>query len=115
MNVVVSGADFVERIDEMLHLQNKKRSDMCRDLELKQNTISNWIDRNSLPRFDTGISICKYLNVNPEWLLTGSDNSNPAPKYQTFLNDVMALPEYDFEELQAIVKIKKDRLQKVTV
>lgn len=115
MNVVVSGSAVVSRIDEILHNRDEKRMDMCRNLGIKSNTVSAWLARDSVPPVDAMLDISEYLNVSLEWLATGKEAESIAPQYQSFLNDVMALPEYDFEELQAIVKIKKDRLQKVTV
>lgn len=114
MSVVVSGSAVVNRIDDLLHsLKHEKRIDMCRNLGIKSNTVSAWLTRDSVPPVDAMIEIARYLNVSIDYLATGTAPDALPPEYMSFLHDVMSLSGQDFEELKAIVAVKKSALNKV--
>lgn len=82
-----AGAAFVDRIDAILALMDKKRQDLCDATHITQQSISNWKKLNGLPSADTAIEIAKYLKVDTGWLINGtisleiSDNSKPEAIY----------------------------------
>ena len=71
---MTNGIYFVNRIDEILDKQGKRRAELLRDLELPRNAITNWSDRGNIPAGDICIRIAEYLGVSVEWLVTGKEN-----------------------------------------
>lgn len=70
---MTNGIYFVNRIDEILDKQGKRRAELLRDLELPRNAITNWSDRGNIPAGDICIRIADYLGVSVEWLVTGKE------------------------------------------
>lgn len=106
---------FMERLEKILKEKGITQAELAEKVHIRRPTISEWKKNGGSPSLEVASVMAVYIGVSLEWLATGKEAESIAPQYQSFLNDVMALPEYDFEELKAIVKIKKDRLQKVTV
>jgi len=73
MTTMANGMFFVQRIDEILERNTKKRAELLRDLNLPRNSITNWSNRGNVPAGDICIKIADYLNVSVEWLVTGRE------------------------------------------
>lgn len=69
--------DFVERIDLLLKEKNLKRSALCEAVEIDSTSISVWKKRGTIPSGDVCVKIAKYLNVDVEYLITGSQKKEP--------------------------------------
>lgn len=69
---------FVENIDVLLEAVGKKRSELLRDLNLPDNTISNWIKRRNIPSADIIKKISDYFGVPMEFILYGQDAKIPS-------------------------------------
>lgn len=72
--MMANGIYFVQRIDEILEKNGKKRAELLRDLELPRNSITNWSDRGNVPAGDICLKIAEYLNVSVEWLISGKES-----------------------------------------
>lgn len=107
MSVVVNGSDFVLRMDTVLKNMKKTRNDMCRDTGLKQNTISAWSTRNSIPPLDSALEIAHYLSVDIEWLATGTTESQPAPELAQLFRDIAELDAEGIDTIKAVVEVQK--------
>lgn len=58
-------SEIIQRIKEKTSLQEIEK------LGIAASTISNWKNRNSVPRSDDLFKIAQYIGVSMEWLLTG--------------------------------------------
>ncbi|MCM1232050.1 MAG: helix-turn-helix domain-containing protein [Ruminococcus flavefaciens] len=63
-------------IDNVLSILEKNgltQMDLCRAIGVKSSTVTNWKTRNTDPPAKYIIPICEFLNVTPEYLLTGKE------------------------------------------
>ena len=88
---MTNGIYFVNRIDEILDKQGKRRAELLRDLELPRNAITNWSDRGNIPAGDICIRIADYLGVSVEWLVTGKEAALSSEE-KTLLKQWQILP-----------------------
>ena len=90
--IIKDGADFVDRIDDQLKRMKKRRQALCDYVGLKPQSISNWKALNGLPSADRVLQISAFLQVAPEWLITGhltwygNENSMPSMIYKRISN-----------------------------
>ena len=52
---------------------NVNQNEMCAYLHIGTSTVSNWKNRGTNPPAKYIIPICDFLNVSPEYLLTGEN------------------------------------------
>jgi len=62
---------FVDRIDELLKKQGKKRPDLYSNLNIPKNLIGQWKQRGTIPSADVAVKIAEYLGTSVEYLVTG--------------------------------------------
>ena len=48
-------------------------AELCRILDVKSNTVTNWRQRNTDPPAKYILPICDFLGCSPEYLLTGQE------------------------------------------
>ena len=62
----------------LLILEKKKltQTDLCNAIKVNSSTLTNWKTRNTDPPSKYIIPICEFLDVTPEYLLTGKERSN---------------------------------------
>ena len=63
---------IIERLKEKLHLKYDK--DLCKSLDIKQNTLSTWKKRDSLD-FNKIIAICESETINLDYIFFGIESS----------------------------------------
>jgi len=56
---------------EELSRQGKTSAGLCRHLDIKSSVLANWKASDTIPPAKYLVSICEYLNVSVDWLLTG--------------------------------------------
>ena len=62
-----------ERIFEKLHELSMTQKEFSEKTSIQQSTISEWKKKKTNPSADKIMIICKVLNVEPEWLLSGTE------------------------------------------
>ena len=62
-----------ERIFERLRLLSMSQKEFSEATGIQQSTISEWKKNKTNPSSDKILTICKVLDVSPEWLLSGVD------------------------------------------
>lgn len=62
-----------ERIFERLDQLSMTQKDFGERAGIRQSTISEWKKNRTNPSSDKILTICKVLEVSPEWLLSGVD------------------------------------------
>lgn len=83
-----------ERLFAIMEEKGKKAADLCRLLDIKTSVTSSWKQRNSDPPAKYITQICKFLDVTPQYLLTGEENDATATenlKEQHLLNQYRKL------------------------
>lgn len=114
-----NGSDFVDRIDEQLTRMKKRRQDLCDYVGLKPQSISNWKALNGLPSADRVLQISRFLQVEPEWLITGylpwngNENSRPSMIYKR-INDCYSDPK-DSNQKIPLHEYLKDFVDEITL
>lgn len=63
-----------------------RQADLCKAINVNSSTVTNWKIRNSDPPAKYIMPICKFLNITPEYLLTGKENKN---------NEFLSNPDFD--------------------
>ena len=109
---MANGIYFVQRIDDVLEKNGKKRAELLRVLELPRNSITNWSDRGNIPAGDICIKIAHYLNVSVEWLITGIEE-NLSHEEQKLLAQFKALTPEQADTVKTLLnKWEADRIAK---
>lgn len=66
-------------INNLLLILEKKeltQTDLCNAIKVNSSTLTNWKTRNTDPPSKYIIPICEFLDVTPEYLLTGTERPN---------------------------------------
>ena len=64
---------IIERIYALLDEQGKRPVDLVRALGVTNGQMTNWRNRQTDPPTKYVIAICRFLEVTPEYLLTGEE------------------------------------------
>lgn len=64
-----------DRIFEKLKEMNMTQRAFSEETGISQSTISEWKSKKTNPTSEKILIICKVLNVTPEWLLSGIENT----------------------------------------
>ncbi len=64
-----------DRIFEKLKELNMPQKTFSEETGISQSTISEWKSKGTNPTSEKILIICKVLNVTPEWLLSGIENT----------------------------------------
>ena len=64
-----------DRIFEKLEQINMSQKKFSEETGISQSTISEWKSKRTNPTSEKIMIICKVLDVTPEWLLSGIENS----------------------------------------
>ena len=74
-----------DRIFEKLQEDNMSQKEFSEKTGIPQSTISDWRKKRTNPTAEKILIICKVLNVSPEWLLSGveqtGEKGNPQSWY----------------------------------
>ena len=93
-----NGLQIVTRLDSLLAEKGENRNIVCAALGLKQQTISGWYTRGSIPKADDALRIADYLGVSPWWLVFGEEKPEagklPASYRQVSPEDKKLLSEW---------------------
>ena len=65
--------DVMQRIEDCLNEQGKKKIDLCRAISIGTGTLSTWKSKERIPSSEYLPAIAEYLGVTIDYLLTGSE------------------------------------------
>ncbi|MDE7164926.1 MAG: helix-turn-helix domain-containing protein [Clostridiales bacterium] len=63
-----------ERLIEAIKLSGMPYSEIARQVNVKQPTISQYLSGKAMPALDTFAKLCKVLDVDPAYILGLTDN-----------------------------------------
>ena len=100
-----------ERIIERLKQIPMTQKEFARRTGIKESTISEWKKKKTNPSSDKILSICKVLDITPEWLLSGVDPAASRAKNKKYY---VVDPDSDtgafLEKYNKLNKSERDRL-----
>jgi len=73
MNENLTELTVGERIQHLLKQHNKSQAEVCREIEISKNAMSNYVNGNRIPDTMTCLKLAKALETTMEWLLTGTE------------------------------------------
>ena len=73
-----------ERVFERLKQISMTQKEFAEKSGIKESTISEWKKNKTNPSSDKILSICRTLDVTPEWLLSGVDPAASRGKTQEY-------------------------------
>lgn len=65
-----------ERLFSIIEQKSIKSTDLCKYLNINSSVLSTWKKRGTSPSAENIIGICEFLNITPEFLLTGKESDN---------------------------------------
>lgn len=68
---------FGERIRSEMKLQGYSEPMISKSLGIKLTTYNNWMNERSQPSYENLISVCAFLQLNLNWVLTGEGPLDP--------------------------------------
>lgn len=60
---------YLENIKAIMKFQNKKQSDLAKELNVKPTTVSKYLNGTRMLKIDDLIKICQFLNTTPDDIL----------------------------------------------
>jgi transcriptional regulator with XRE-family HTH domain len=72
-NIIMTGSEFVNRIDIELKRQGKKRPELAKFLNISTQSFVDWNKRGNLPSANIALKIAQFLNTSVEYLITGKE------------------------------------------
>lgn len=82
-------SDFVDRIDNLLAQQKKKRNNLYEVVkEINSHSMYDWARRNTVPSADIAVKIAEFLNTSVEYLITGNETNVYKTKYDNLRNKI---------------------------
>ena len=100
-----------ERIFERLKQISMTQKEFAEETGILQSTISEWKKNKTNPSSDKILSICKVLDVSPEWLLSGVDPAASRGKNKSYyIIDVNTETGVLVEEFNRLEKSQRDRV-----
>ena len=71
----ITGSAIVKRIDTLLKEKGETRKVLITVGAIKDTqSVTNWLQRGTIPAADIALAIADYFNVSVRWLLTGADD-----------------------------------------
>ena len=100
-----------ERIFERLKLLSMSQKEFSEATGIQQSTISEWKKNKTNPSSDKILTICKVLDVSPEWLLSGVDPATSRTKnHKYYVVDVETDTGLLVSGFNKMEKAERDRI-----
>lgn len=96
---------ILERVLQLLKLQGKKESELCKFIGINQSTLATWKKRNTEPPASLIYKMAEFFNVSTDYLLTGKEATEKGLSIDTAL--LLADLQFD-EQFLEIAKMYKE-------
>jgi transcriptional regulator with XRE-family HTH domain len=74
--MVIENVCFMDRVEQILKQKKLTQKELAENLSLRRPTLSDWKKNGAVPAGDICYKIAEFLNVSPEWLITGNENKS---------------------------------------
>ncbi len=82
----------IERMFSILQQNNKTVQSLCDHIDVTSSVVANWKNRNEHPPAKYIVTICEFLNVSCDYLLTGKESTESlSSKEKSLINFFRAL------------------------
>ena len=86
--------DFKQRLTDLLVQKNHSQAELARYVGVKNNTVSDWINKGTSPKIEHLYRIAEFFEVSYDVLMTGKEKSPSLPNdEQELLSYYKKLPE----------------------
>lgn len=105
--------EFWKRVKEQISTQNTTQEWVAAKCGIASDKFRRWATRPIMPNADEAVAIARALGVSVEYLVTGSDASDPwLREHADFLRDCKVLEAADrFGSVQRTVRTEADILR----
>ena len=94
-----------DRLFNIMDSQGKRAADLCKVLHIGTSITTGWKNRGTDPPAKYIMQISEFLEISPEFLLTGSDPANPENEMENeILRMFRRLPDYNKEFVYDSIK-----------
>jgi transcriptional regulator with XRE-family HTH domain len=102
-----SGFAIVERIDALLAERGQTRKALVAIGAVKSVTsLTDWLQRDTVPRADVALAIADYFGVSVRWLITGEDEQGLTLDERNLLVKYQSLDDRGRYEVNALLDAK---------
>jgi hypothetical protein len=99
------GSAIVKRIDLLLKEGGLTRKALVYAGAIKSvQSVTDWGERNTVPRADVALAIADFLKVSVRWLITGEDEKGLSRNEQNLLAKFGCLTEDNQLNVQALIE-----------
>ena len=109
---------FLSRLKELLQESGKQQKDICADLGIRTQKLSNWKTGYSEPNFDDLVMLANYFEVSTDYLLGNGENLGGTLKTATtallkeeksLLNDFRTLSKVEQVQVKEYVSFLAEK------
>ncbi len=99
-----------ERIQKLRKKNNLNQKEMADKMKIKQSSLSSMENNKALPSLETVISLCKGLEVDANWLLTGVEGVKISKDESVLINKYRKLTEREKGQIDFLLnQLQEDK------
>lgn len=108
--------NFIQQLKRLLEQNNHSQAELARYVGVKNNTVSDWINKGTSPKIEHLYRIAEFFNVSHDVLMTGENKNNPLPDDELeLLTYYKELPEREQMKLigraSALAEVYKEQVE----
>ena len=96
---------FLTRLRSVLDENGKTQKEICADLGIRNQKLSNWKTGYSEPNFDDLLMLASYFNVSVDYLL-GLTDSDDTPSLNSAFSSALTTEEYELLKSYRLLSTK---------
>lgn len=108
--------NFIQQLKRLLAQNDYSQAELARYVGVKNNTVSDWINKGTSPKIEHLYRIAEFFNVSHDVLMTGESKSSPLPDDELeLLTYYKELPEREQQRLigraSALAEVYKEQVE----
>lgn len=97
----------MNRINYLRKSNSLSMDKLVKEIGVAKASISNWERELAQPRKAVVIKLCEFFNVSEDYLLGYSDNDNQKLDWDSVVEYLMELSEFDYKKMIEVVDRKR--------